>query len=167
MVAVADNGVIGREGDLPWRLSGDLKHFRATTWGHHLLMGRKNFESIGRALPGRTSVVFSRNAQLSVPDGVILAPDLQFALDLAHAAGDTEPFVVGGAQIYALAMPYISRLHLTRVRGIVPGDVLFPRWIQDGWADGTPREWKRVSTSEEMREDTCPWPYAFEVWERV
>ena len=125
IVAVSQNGVIGRDGDLPWRLSSDLKRFKKLTMGHCLIMGRVTWESIGRPLPGRQSIVISRQS-LSLPEGVHLAPSIEDALKIA--AEDDEPFVIGGAQIYALAWPLVSRIYLTEVLADVAGDAHLPDW---------------------------------------
>ena len=132
IVAISENNVIGRDGDLPWRLSSDLRRFKATTMGHHLVMGRRTFESIGRPLPGRTSIVLSRRTNLELPAGVLHAQNWDAALMLAGS--DEEVFVIGGAQIYAVALPYTDRLYLTRVAAHVEGDVVFPSWQPNEWA---------------------------------
>ena len=149
IVAVAENGVIGRDNDLPWRISADLKRFKALTWGHHLFMGRKTFESIGRALPGRTTIVLSRGTP-DLPAGVALAHDLDQAIDLARSAGETEAFVAGGAggQIerdhagVAVVGLYVSafRVHLRPLHAIndaiglfaaIPAVVAYNRYVHD------------------------------------
>ena len=114
IVAMSKNGVIGRDGDLPWRLSADLRRFKRLTMGHHLVVGRRTWESIGRQLPGRTMIVVTRS-QPEVPDGVLLAGSLNEAIELSLAAGDDEVYVAGGGTIYALALPVSDRLYLTRV----------------------------------------------------
>jgi dihydrofolate reductase len=132
IAAVAENGVIGRGNDLPWHLPLDLKRFRNLTMGHHLLMGRKTFESIGRALPGRTTVVLTRSAFQS-PPGVLTASSLEKAVDMAQATGEEEAFVVGGGEIYHLALPLADRLYLTRIHAVVAGDTFFPPLDLDLW----------------------------------
>jgi dihydrofolate reductase len=132
IAAVAENGVIGRGNELPWRLPLDLKRFRNLTMGHHLLMGRKTFESIGRALPGRTTVVLTRSA-FQPPPGVLTAGSLQEAIDMAGAAGEEEAFVVGGEEVYRVALPVADRLYLTRVHAVVQGDTFFPSLDLDDW----------------------------------
>jgi dihydrofolate reductase len=127
IAAVADNGVIGRDNALPWRLSADLRRFKVLTLGHHLLMGRKTFESIGSVLPGRTTVVISRGRP-ALPPGVLLAHSIDEAVAMARASGDFEAFVAGGAEIYELALPVADRLYLTRVHTITDGDIRFPSW---------------------------------------
>lgn len=134
IVAVADNGVIGRGNDLPWHLSADLKRFKSLTMGHHLLMGRRTFESIGTALPGRQTVVISRG-QPALPPGVLLAHSLDEAVEVARSNGDDEAFVAGGAQIYSQALPVADRIFLTRVHAQPEGDTLFPAWEESRWRE--------------------------------
>ena len=132
IAAVASNGVIGRDNDLPWRLSADLKRFKRLTMGHHLLMGRKTFESIGRALPGRTTIVVSRR-EPALPEGVVVASSLESALQSARSAGEDEVFIAGGAEIYALAMPLTDRIYLTRIDAPFDGDTHFPDLDESLW----------------------------------
>lgn len=122
IAAVARNGVIGRDNGLAWRLSSDLKRFKALTMGKPILMGRKTWDSIGRPLPGRRSLVLTRDTSLAIPD-VTVVHDWDAAL--AAAAAD-ELMVVGGAEIYALALPHAGRLHLTEVDAAPEGDAYFP-----------------------------------------
>lgn len=156
VAAVARNGVIGVEGGLPWHLPGDLRRFKQTTLGHVLVMGRRTFDSIGRALPGRTTVVVTRQAdwqagtQAAAPDleaPVLVAHNLPEALERA-AVVDDEVFVVGGAEVYAEAIDRADRLLITWVDREPVGDALFPPvdwagWIEvereeyDGWAVST------------------------------
>lgn len=139
VVAVADNGVIGRGDALPWHISGDLKRFRAITWGKPILMGRRTFQSIGRPLPGRTSIVITREAGFAVPEGVIVVPSLEVALtagrEEARRLGVEEMAVIGGAQIYAQALPLAARLRLTQVHGQPAGDVHFPPLDLADWRE--------------------------------
>jgi dihydrofolate reductase len=135
IAAVADNGVIGRDGGLPWRLPADLRRFKALTLGHHLLMGRRTFEAdVGRPLPGRTVVVVSRGRP-ELPAGVRRAGTLDEAIAIAAAAGDPEPFVAGGAEIYRLALPRADRLYLTRVHARPEGDTVFPPFDEAAWRE--------------------------------
>ncbi len=108
IVAAAENGVIGVDNRLPWRLPADLQRFKRLTMGHHLIMGRKTYESIGRPLPGRITVVLTRTAGIDVP-GVLVARSLDDAFAQAAARGDDEPFVCGGADVYAQALPECDR----------------------------------------------------------
>ena len=134
IAAVARNGVIGREGGLPWHLPADLARFKALTMGHHLLVGRRTWESIGRPLPGRRMVVVSRGRP-ELPEGVAVARSLDEALALAVAAGEDEAFVGGGAALFAEALPRADRLYLTRVLADVPGDVLLPEIDETRWRE--------------------------------
>ena len=124
------NRVIGREGDLPWRLSADLRRFKQLTMGHHIIMGRTTYESIGRPLPGRHSVVLSRDANFTAA-GAAVVGSLAEACELA--AADNEAFVIGGAQIYELALPHVERIYLTRVQADVEGDTCFPELHWESW----------------------------------
>lgn len=130
IVAASDNDVIGRDGQLPWKLSADLRRFKRLTMGHHLIMGRKTFESIGRPLPGRTTIVLSRQRDYA-PEGVLVAHSPDEVRQLV--AADREPFVVGGAEIYRLLLPWVGKIYLTRVHCLIEGDTLFDfvRW--DDW----------------------------------
>ncbi len=129
VVAVAENGVIGRDNDLPWRLRTDLRRFRALTMGKPLIVGRRNWEAIGRPLPGRETVVLTRRPGFVAP-GAHVASDWRHAKQIAEALADrmgaTEIVIGGGAEIYRLAMPEVARLHVTRVHARPDGDVLFP-----------------------------------------
>jgi dihydrofolate reductase len=132
VVAVADNGVIGCNGKLPWYLPDDLKHFKAVTLGKPVLMGRKTFESIGRALPGRRNLVLTRATDRSWA-GVETVDTLQAARERV-AAGD-ELCVIGGADLYAQALPVANRLYLTRVHATPAGDTHFPLQALEGWRE--------------------------------
>ncbi|MEO2046396.1 MAG: dihydrofolate reductase [Pirellulales bacterium] len=157
LVAVAKNGVIGCQGDLPWHLSADLRRFKRLTMGHAIVMGRKTWESIGRPLPGRQMLVVSRQRAYRA-DGVQVARSLPQALEMARESGDLEPFVVGGAEIYRLALPLTTRLYLTRVLAEVEGDTHFPEIIEADWL---------LVSSESHQDDTHnDHPFCFEVYER-
>ena len=134
IAAVADSGVIGRDNQLPWHLPRDLKRFKRVTMGHHLLVGRKTFEAIGRPLPGRTMVVLSRTV-IDLPDQVRHARSLDEAIAVAETAGESEAFVAGGEQIYRLALERADRLYLTRVHREVAGDAHFPEFDQTDWVE--------------------------------
>jgi dihydrofolate reductase len=138
VVAVAENGVIGRGNALPWRLPTDLQHFRRLTLGKPVVMGRNTFESIGRPLPGRSNIVISRRPDYAA-DGVQVVPDLDRALalaeDIALIDGVDELLVIGGEQVYRAALPRAQRLYLTQVHAEVDGDTFFPlpdpaEWIE-------------------------------------
>lgn len=132
IVAVAENGVIGRDGDLPWRIPADLKFFKATTTGHPIVMGRKTHQSIGRALPGRTNIVITRDSDFVGVD-IAVVGDFDAAL---LAAGDAaEVMVIGGAQIYELALPRAERIYLTEVHVAADGDTHFPDLDRNIWRE--------------------------------
>ena len=130
IVAMAKNRVIGANNALPWHLSSDLKRFKALTMGHHIIMGRKTFESIGRILPGRISVVVSRNPEYR-PAQVLVAANLDSALALASQ--DSEAFVIGGAEIYRAALPVADRILLTEIDRDFAGDTYFPELASSVW----------------------------------
>lgn len=137
VAAVADNDVIGNGPDIPWQIKGEQAEFKALTLGHTLLMGRTTFESIGRPLPGRTTVVVTRDPVWS-HDGVLVAHDIEAALRLA-ASQQGEVMVAGGAQVYAAAMPYADQQVLTRVHRSPEGDVHYPSYDEREWIE-TARE---------------------------
>jgi dihydrofolate reductase len=130
IAAIARNRVIGKGSQLPWRLPADLKHFKALTMGHVLVMGRKTFESIGRPLPGRTTIVITRDRSWQ-REGVEVAHSLDEAL--ARAAG-REVFIAGGAEIYAQSLPRADRLQLTLIDADFDGDAWFPEWDERAFA---------------------------------
>lgn len=132
IAAVADNGVIGRDNDLPWKIRDDMRFFVQTTRGHVVIMGRLNFEAMGRPLPHRRNIVVTRDASY-VATGAETAPSIEEALTRAEDSGEEEAFVIGGAQIYSLALPYAHRFYRTRVLADVPGDIVFPDFSPDGW----------------------------------
>ena len=137
VVAMAENGVIGRDGALPWRLPDELKYFKRLTVGHTLIMGRKTYLSIGRPLPRRRTLVLSRSADFAA-DGIDVVPSLVAAFSAAgaaqHAPHGPTIFAVGGSSVYAEALPYAGHLFLTRVHAQVAGDVCFPPVDWQNWA---------------------------------
>ena len=128
VIAVADNGVIGRGNALPWDLPDDLQHFKRTTMGRPIIMGRKTYESIGRPLPGRLNIILTRDGAWQTP-GVSVATSIEQAIDLAEGQalidGADSVMVIGGAEVYRQALPFTSRVFLTRVHGNVDGDAFF------------------------------------------
>jgi dihydrofolate reductase len=157
-VAVADNGVIGRAGALPWRLPEDLKRFKAATLGKPVLMGRKTFESIGRALPGRLNIVLTRQAGWRPADPEVrVAADLDGALALAGAA--PEVMVIGGSEIYALALPRASRVLVTEVHAAPEGDATLPPFDR--------AEWREVSRERRPADERHAHDMSFVVLERT
>ena len=139
IVATAENGVIGCNGQLPWHLSADLRRFRKLTTGHSIVMGRKTYASIGRPLPERRSIVLSRNPEYAA-EGVEVVAD--FAQALALTAEEAEVFVIGGGHLYQLALPSTQRIYLTEVSAEVEGDVHFPKidWSQWDLVEAQPAE---------------------------
>lgn len=141
VVARADNGVIGRDNALPWRIPADLKHFKRLTVGKPVVMGRRTFESIGRPLPGRQNIVLTRDRDWHA-DGITIVPNLAEAIAAAglvpNARAD-EIMIIGGAQIYAEALPSARRVHLTEVHANPPGDTLLPAFDPVRWYE-TARE---------------------------
>jgi dihydrofolate reductase len=156
IVAMDQDGVIGRAGSLPWHLPDDLRRFKATTMGHVLIMGRRTLDSIGRALPGRRSVVLTRNRAFRPPEGVEVAPDLDSALALVAEA--PQVFVVGGASVYREALPRAHQLHITRVDARVPGDVRFP---SVAWG-----EWTLVEEERHPADARHAFPFSFRRYAR-
>ena len=136
LVAAAENGVIGRDNTLPWHLSDDLRRFKALTLGKPMLMGRKTFESIGKPLPGRTSLVLSRSRDWTRP-GATVVRSLEEALERAGAV--PELVVIGGAEVYRLALPHAQRIYLTRVHAEISGDTVLPPLDATTWRE-TERE---------------------------
>lgn len=132
IAAVGDNGLIGREGQLPWRLPEDLKRFRRLTLGKTILMGRKTFDSLGKPLDGRDNWVLTRDAAWTAPAGVRVFHRLQDALD-AHAEG--EMMVIGGAELYRQTLPFADRLELTEVHASLDGETYFPSFDRKQWRE--------------------------------
>jgi dihydrofolate reductase len=131
VVAVSENDVIGRAGQLPWRLPADLRHFKSLTLGHHILMGRKTYESIGKALPGRTNWVLSRSSDFAPPDCKVVRSLQQEEFGIG---GNGPLMVIGGAEIYRLCLPQARRIHLTLVHTkIADGDTFFTAWRDPKW----------------------------------
>ena len=161
VAAVARNGIIGANGGLPWRLSSDLKRFKALTWGKPLVMGRKTFTSIGRALPGRDTIVVTRDAAFA-PPGVFVAHDLKAALDLAaeraRAMGANEVIIAGGGEIYALTIARANRLFITEVALDAEGEARFPLI--------SPREWRETGRHTGERGPRDDADFAFVEYER-
>ncbi|MGY8771410.1 MAG: dihydrofolate reductase [Pirellulales bacterium] len=157
IVAQSENRVIGRNGDMPWRLSSDLKRFKSITMGHHIVMGRKTYESIGRLLPGRTTVIITRQADYQV-EGAVIADSLESAI--TKAAGDDELFIVGGGQIYASSLTQANKIYQTRVHTeINDGDTFFPE------VDWT--HWNKIHSEDIAADEKNDFETTFEVWQRV
>lgn len=162
IVALAENGVIGRDNQLPWHLPEDLAYFKRTTLGKPIIMGRKTFESIGRPLPGRPNLVVTRQRDWQVA-GVTVCNSLDQALAQAQreatALGAGELMVIGGGELYRQALPRAERLYLTRVHAEVAGDAWFP--------DLAAHEWQQESTERHVAGGSNPYDYSFIVLNRV
>ncbi|MEM8988316.1 MAG: dihydrofolate reductase [Pseudomonadota bacterium] len=133
VVAVARNGVIGRNGALPWRIPADLKWFKSVTMGKPIVMGRKTFDSIGRPLPGRENIIVTRDESYTT-EGVVVAHGLEPALAAACKSGPEEVCIIGGAEIYAALLSRADRIYLTQVEADVEGDATFPALDVGAWA---------------------------------
>lgn len=131
IAAVARNGVIGRNNNLPWRLRDDSLFFRKTTLGHHVLTGRRNYEAMGKPLPGRPNIVISRSERFEALCPVVTT--VEAGLQIAREAGETEAFIIGGAEIYRLALPLADAYYRTRVLADVEGDIVFPPVDESQW----------------------------------
>lgn len=162
VVAVTRNGVIGRDGGLPWRLSTDLKRFKALTLGKPVVMGRLCYESIGKPLPGRPNIVMSRNPDFR-PEGVLVAGSFDEAMALAEAEaariGADEIAIIGGGVVYALAMPVADLLHVTHIEADLEGDTLFPAI--------DPAVWEPVSEERTQAGERDDYPTRFVTYRRI
>ena len=156
IAALAENRVIGVNNTLPWRLPNDLKHFRRLTTGHAIILGRKNYESIGKPLPERTNIVITRNRDFRA-HGCLVAHSLDEALALSR--NDPEIFVIGGAEIYRAALAHTNRLYLTRVHATITGDTYFPEFDET--------EWREISRERHERDERHAYDYSFVVLERI
>ena len=156
IAALSDNNVIGRDNRLPWHVSADLKRFKALTVGHHLLVGRKTFESFDQPLPGRTVVVITRDRNFAA-DGVLTAPSVERAIELARL--DSEVFIGGGAQIFEQTIPRADRMYLTRIHAEIEGDTFFP-----DFDDVT--EWILIDVEHHEADEKNDYPYSFLNYER-
>jgi dihydrofolate reductase len=155
VVAMARHGVIGRDNAMPWHLPDDLKHFKALTMGKPMLMGRKTFAAIGKPLPGRTSLVLTRDPAWHA-EGVIAVRSLDEALEKSGAA--PELCVVGGAEIYKLTLPIAQRIHLTRIHADIPGDTVFT--LPD------PSQWQETERVEHPADERHAYAMTFSTLER-
>jgi len=133
IVAAGENDAIGKDNQLIWHLSDDLKRFKSLTSGHTIIMGRKTFETFPKPLPNRKHIVISRQQNYKVPDGVIVVNNLEDAIDAAK--GDAQPFIIGGGEIYKQAMPYARKIELTRVHETFDADTFFPRINRSTWIE--------------------------------
>ncbi len=152
---MAKNRVIGKDNKLPWHLSADLKRFKQLTMGHHIVMGRRTFESIGKPLPGRTMLVITRNAEYQIPGIKVVhgLPEAQTA-----RPGDSEVYIVGGEHIYRESLPFADRIYLTEIDKEFDGDSFFPSLTSDAW---------RALGRETHEDPASGLSYAFVTYDRV
>lgn len=158
VVAVSQRGVIGNQGDIPWRgsMPSDMKRFRELTTGHPVIMGRLTFESIGMPLPNRTNIVVTKKV-LEIA-GCVVAQSVEDALEHADEIDPENSFVIGGSRIYRDAMPYLDRLYVTEIDGVFPGDTYFPAIAEDKWV---------VVQSERITDPTDQFDSTFLTYERA
>jgi dihydrofolate reductase len=158
-VALSENGVIGREGELPWRLPDEQQYLKRITMGHTLLMGRKTYQSIGKPLPGRTTIVVSRNPDYKPHPDVIVVENLESGIAVASERGESELFVFGGESVYAEALPKADRLYLTRVHVQLEGDAHFPAFDPD--------EWKQIGEEHHPKDSRHAHAFSFQTFDCV
>jgi len=158
IVAMSENHVIGDQNHLPWHLPADLKHFKALTSGHPILMGRKTYESIGRPLPNRTNIVITRDPAFKIP-GCIVVSSIDEAMQHAELKNSKEIFIIGGANVYQQCLPYVSRIYLTIVHEEFEGDAFFPELDM--------KEWKETGSVKHEADSENEYAYTFKTLERV
>jgi dihydrofolate reductase len=161
IVAVSENGVIGKDNDLIWSLPKDMKFFKDTTMGHHVIMGRKNFESIPhkfRPLLNRTNIVITRQSDYKA-EGCVVVNSVEESLEIAKQNGETEPFIIGGGQIYKIALEQnlVDRIYLTRIHHTFAGDTFFPELNSD---------WEEIKREDCFKDDNHKYDYSFIVLEK-
>jgi dihydrofolate reductase len=159
IAALSTNNVIGRDNAVPWRQSTDMKRYKALTMGHHLITGRKTYESVGRPLPGRITVVVTRDREYQ-PEGVTVVGSLEEAFRIAQQAGDDEAFINGGAQVYEQSMHRADRMYLTRIHAEIEGDTFFPEFDDVS-------EWQLVDSEHFEADEKNEYPYSFLTYERA
>ncbi len=162
IVAVTENGIIGKDNDMPWKISSDLQYFKKHTMHKPIIMGRKTFESIGKPLAGRVNIVITRDHAFEA-EGVITAHSVEMALEvaknMAEVKGQKEVMVIGGAQIYELCLPEADRLYLTRIHANIEGDTYFP--------DLNPDEWLEYSSERHVAGEKDSHDYSFIILDRI
>jgi len=157
IVAASENNVIGKDNKLPWCLPTDMRYFKNITWGMPVIMGRKSFESLGKALKGRTNIVVTRNKNWKAEDTRVVQT-IDHAITAAAETDAKEIFIIGGAEIFRSALPTADRIYLTRVHGNFDGDAFFPE-MELG-------EWKLISNRDCEADNKNPYAISFQVWER-
>lgn len=158
LLAASENGVIGKNNTLPWHLPDDLKYFKNLTWGLPILMGRKTFDSIGKPLPGRKSIVITRDKEWH-HEGVEAVHSIKEAVQKGEGFGAKEIFVIGGAQIFNETLPIANRIYLTRIHQRFDGDVFFPEISESEWALTS----SRFCAADEKNH----YDHTYQVWEKI
>lgn len=156
IAAMASNRVIGKDNQLIWDFPDDLKRFKKLTLGHHVIMGRKTYESMNRPLPGRTNVVISRQKEYQAPGCIVVSSMVEA---LRKAENDRKPFVIGGAKIYELALPYADIMELTCIRHAYEGDTHFPEWDKE--------QWSLENTEKHPADERHPYPFEYRTYHRL
>jgi dihydrofolate reductase len=157
IVAKSENNVIGRDNDLPWHLKDDLQNFKKVTMGHHILMGRKTFESIGKALPGRMSLVISNEPRAN-SENILWFTSIFRAIKQAERNGETELFIIGGEKIFRSSLSLIDRIYLTEVHAVVAGNVYFPALSL--------KNWKKISQQSFSKSEKNEFDFSIQVLDR-
>lgn len=158
VVAAATNNAIGKDGQLPWHLPNDMKHFKNVTWGMPVIMGRKTFESLGKALPGRKNIVITRQQNWK-QEGTVAVKSIDDALFVATATDANEVMVIGGGEIYKALFDKAKRIYLTRVEAAPEADTFFPVIH--------PEHWKLISQKNYEADEKNDYNYSFQLWERI
>jgi len=158
IVAKTKNNVIGKNNTMPWHISDDLKYFKKTTSGHTIILGKNNFESIGRALPNRTNIILTRNQSFKC-SGCIIMDSIEKALKYAYETGEDEVFIIGGGQIYDQTTVYWDKLYITEIDTELEGDVFFPSIDKS--------EWKLISEECHQKSEKNEYDFCFKVYERT
>lgn len=161
IAALSKNRVIGKNNDLPWRLPDDMRFFMQTTKGHHVIMGRKNYDSLHpkyKPLPERTNLVITRQKDFKAPGCVVLHA-IEPALDIARNRGEHECFIIGGSEIYQLALPHTTRLYMTEIDAHIEGDTYFPELDM--------RQWKEVSRSHHPKDERHAYAFDIVLYDRI
>jgi len=158
IVAKTKNNVIGKNNTMPWHISDDLKYFKKTTSGHTIILGKNNFESIGRALPNRTNIILTRNQSFKC-SGCIIMDSIEKALKYAYETGEDEVFIIGGGQIYDQTTVYWDKLYITEIDAELEGDVFFPS------IDNS--EWKLISEECHQKSEKNEYDFCFKIYERT
>ncbi|MCL4118318.1 UNVERIFIED_CONTAM: hypothetical protein GTU68_030250 [Idotea baltica] len=157
IAAAGENDAIGKDNNLIWHLRDDLKRFKSLTSGHHIIMGRKTFESFSKPLPNRTHVVITRQENYQAPDGVIIVNSLEKAIDVAK--NDSQPFIIGGGEIYKQAMSLVDKIELTRVHETFEADTFFPK-IDSAI-------WKETSNTFHTKDENHKYEFSFLTYNKI